>query len=92
MDESTSLALMIAAVCEAILARPYARTLWANLQGNRAFNFQSAGRRAAPSLFRQSLALSALAGAYLGYYFLEVNLQIASLNSLTVFLPLTSVT
>ena len=44
------------------------------------------------ALFRQSLALSALVGAYLQYYFLEVNLQIASMHSLTVFVPVTSMT
>jgi hypothetical protein len=43
------------------------------------------------TLIRRSVALSALVGAYLQYYFLEVNLQIASLHSLTVFLPVTSI-
>ena len=44
------------------------------------------------SLARQTLALSALTGAYLQFYFFEVSLQIASLNSVIVFLPLTSTT
>ena len=44
------------------------------------------------SIFRQALTLSALVGAYLQYYFLEVELQIASLHSLTVFVPVTSTT
>jgi hypothetical protein len=43
-------------------------------------------------LLRQSLALSALVGAYLQYYFLEINLQIASLHSITVFAPVASMT
>ncbi len=52
-------------------------------------------RRAARSwspVLRQSLALSALVGAYLQYYFLDVNLQIATLNSMIVFLPVGLVT
>ena len=129
-------ALTIAAVCEALLARPYMRALWSrfrrmdsrrdavgdeahfeehalgvcgNLDGSfenlTERRFQSkedllpyvthslalslqACRVVVPvSLFRQSLALSALVGAYLQYYFLEVNLQIALMPSLTVFLP-----
>ena len=98
MDEATSAALMIAAVCEAILVRPYARRLWAGIRRDACVELQSSplnqSRRAvAPgSLLRRSLALSALAGAYLQYYFLDVNLQIASLPSLTVYLPVTSMT
>ena len=98
MDEATSAALMIAAVCEAILGRPYARRLWAGIRRAACVELQSSplnqSRRAvAPgSLLRRSLALSALAGAYLQYYFLDVNLQIASLPSLTVYLPVTSMT
>jgi len=44
------------------------------------------------ALFKRTLALSALVGSYLQYYFWDVNLQIASLNSLTVFLPVASTT
>lgn len=135
LDESTSLALMVAAVCESILARPYLRILWARLESHEVFGHgagtqtgaQPANQRndrdkhagqgimsiedllrfveskpasklrphhaqVAPSLFRQSLALSALAAAYLQYYFLEVHLEISSLNSLTVFMPVTAIT
>lgn len=130
MGETISAALMIAAVCETILALPYARMLLASARqalpaprvpgargGLHAELEKHAGRGfhsiedllryvepkfaprqkarravASPSLFRQSLALSALAGGYLQYYFIEVNLQIASLHSLTVFLPVTSMT
>ena len=140
IDESTSLALMIAAVCGSILARPYQRVLWAKFKEQKILDLRLSGRDAgmrtrarpasrhndqkksvgqginsiedllrsvepepasrprprrahvAPSLFRQSLALSALAGAYLQYYFMEVNLQISSLNSFTVFLPVASIT
>jgi hypothetical protein len=120
VGETTRALLMIAAVCEVLLARPYARTLWARIWRFAEFHRsnlsnETGGRRinsiedllrhiepkpALPrhalrvvvpnSLFRQSLALSALVGTYLQYYFIEVNLQIASLNSLTVFLPVTS--
>jgi hypothetical protein len=52
-----------------------------------------ARRVAAPNgLFRRTLALSALVGAYLQYYFLDVNLQIASLHPLTLGLPVASMT
>lgn len=85
---------MIAAVGATILARPFLRALWMR----RYPEFKSAliplSRRSHPplSLVRQTFALSALTGAYLQFYFLEVNLQIASLNSVTVFLPLSSMT
>jgi hypothetical protein len=93
-SESTSLALMIAAVGAAIVARPFLRALWMR----RYPELESAlilllRRTQSPlSLARQTLALSALTGAYLQFYFLEVNLQIASLNSVTVFLPVSSMT
>lgn len=103
MEEAGSAALMIAAVCEAILLRPllrpYLRKLRAGIRRYADFrrmdSRRDAGaRRARPahSLFRQALTLSALVGAYLQYYFLEVALQIASLHSLTVFVPVTSTT
>lgn len=93
-SESTSLALMIAAVGATIVARPFLRALWMR----RYPELESAlilllRRTQSPlSLARQTLALSALTGAYLQFYFLEVNLQIASLNSVTVFLPVSSMT
>lgn len=40
---------------------------------------------------RQGLALAALAGAYLQYYFLDVSLQIAALPALQVFVPIAAV-
>jgi hypothetical protein len=46
--------------------------------------------RASYPLLRQSLALGALVVAYLQYYFLEVNLQIASMQQLVVFVPVTA--
>ena len=142
VSEGTSAALMIAAICEVILVRRYARafrlgnlrfadlyrayttqvtgvqrkraaqTVFGRPGGWRRDLEMSAGRRiesmedllryvdvkrvssqrtrpaiAPKALIRQSLALSALVGAYLQYYFIDVNLQIASLHSLTVFVP-----
>jgi len=147
IGERTSLALMLAAVCESVLARPYMRALWKRLPLDRAIRVdisrrdaggnpahkprrprnepdgpfrdleKLAGRRFAsieellrylesksepipqsrrmhstPGLMRQTVALSALVGAYLQYYFLEVNLQISALNSVIVFLPASSIT
>jgi hypothetical protein len=62
------------------------------VEGKSALSCQTRRVVARATLFRQSVALSALLGAYLQYYFLEINLQIASLHSLTVFLPVTSTT
>jgi hypothetical protein len=101
IEQAGSAALMIAAVCEAILLRPYMRSLWAGirrhsdlryLEPNSALWVQARAVVAPHPLFRQSLTLSALVGAYLQYYFLEVNLQIASLHPLIVFVPVASVT
>ncbi len=108
LSEGASAFLMICAACEAILLRAHARDIWSAIQHHargylanythrattrRALQLYR-GRRAPalPLLARQSLALSALAGAYLQYYFLEINLQIASLSTLTVFMPTSPVT
>lgn len=40
-----------------------------------------------PSMVKRSLALSAMSVAYLQYYYLDVQLQIAALHSVTVFVP-----
>lgn len=94
INESTSLALMIAAVCATILARPYLRALWMRRYPEFKSALISLSRRTYPplSLARQTFALGALTAAYLQFYFLEVHLQIASLNSVTVFLPVSSMT
>ena len=94
IGESISLALMIGAVCETILARPYLRALWMRRHLELKSTPVPLPRRAPPpqSLLRQAIALSALVGAYLQFFFLEVYLQIASLNSVIVFLPVSSMT
>lgn len=142
IDSGTSLAFMVAAVCELLLARrvlkPHAVRLWRRWFPvfNRAA-WKSAHRRrhaarrapaansqaisyleaiagkpihsvqdllavvgpparavpnpgaARPSTMRQTVAFASLAIAYLHYYFWDVNLQIASLHSLTVFVAVT---
>lgn len=44
-----------------------------------------------PTLLRQTLWQLGLAGAYLHYYFWDVQLRIAALNSVTVFVAATAV-
>jgi hypothetical protein len=44
-------------------------------------------RRVRWSIFRQTAVLSVFALAFLQFYFLDVNLQIQSLHSVTVFVP-----
>lgn len=143
VGEIGSAALMIAAACELIVARPYVRAFcsefWRRTELRRAGSQRREGRppessdrkiafdgrnrwhddrgtatgrrvdsigdllrqiepkrpswmrvrrEIAPNaILRQSLLLSALVGAYLQYYFLDVHLQIASLHSVTVFVP-----
>lgn len=93
-SEGTSLALIIAAVGATITARPFLRALWMRRYPGLESALVPLLRRTHPpqSLARQALALSALTGAYLQFYFIEVSLQIASLSSVTVFLPVSSMT
>ena len=78
--------LMIAAAVELILLRHVWRT---NRQRNRFREFfvrlRAGGHDTRPSLLKQTALLAGLVGTYLHYYFWDVNLQIASLNSVTVF-------
>jgi hypothetical protein len=48
-----------------------------------AFSGQSSHARARPSLLRQTFELSALVLAYLQYYYIDVQLQILSMPSIT---------
>lgn len=86
--------LMIAAVCELMLLRHSLRTVEARHRyGKVLARFGLTTRRTGPrpSIAKQALALSALVAAYLHYYFWDVHLQIASLNSVTVFVSVTAV-
>ena len=89
IGETISLGIMIAAISEAILLRHALRGPMA-LSGNILRSSLARGVHAMRPLFRQTMALSALAAGYLQYYFLEVNLQIAALNSVIVFVPVPS--
>jgi len=82
--------LMIAAVCELILLSYSLRTVdararYRELLARSGLTARRTGPR--PSIAKQALVLSALVAAYLQYYFLDVHLQIASLHSVTVFVP-----
>jgi hypothetical protein len=73
---------MIAAVAELILLR-YA---WRMFRPRGLRELLARASASAP-LLRQTAFLAGLVGAYLHYYFWDVQLQIASLHSLTVFVP-----
>jgi hypothetical protein len=92
LDETESTVLMIAVVGEFILLRHYLRTAPAEgpdsvprARPMPAMHQVVHTRR--PALLRQTLTLSALVAAYLQYYFWDVQLQIAALHSVTVFVP-----
>jgi hypothetical protein len=87
-----SVMLVIAAVCEVILLRPALRKFdakgrFGELLARAGLTSQRSSPR--PSFAKQALTLSALVATYLHYYFWDVQLQIASLNSVTVFVPVT---
>ncbi len=90
--EAVSLALMAGMVGTVVLAR---RLLHAPLSqaiavGRARFAGMAGSGAAFRPLARQTIALSALAAAYLQYYFLDVKLQIASMQSVTYFVPMPS--
>jgi len=93
ISEPESTVLMIAAACELILLRHFKRTAKARTSDSVPLARPAmAMQRPSPrrSLAKQALALSGLVATYLHYYFWDVSLQIASLNSVTVFvLPTT---
>ena len=80
--------LTIAAVCEFLLLLYSLRTADARARFRELLaRFGLTARRTGPrpSIAKQASALSALVAAFLHYYFWDVQLQIASLNSVTVF-------
>ncbi len=79
--------LIIAAACEVMLLRHFLRNLGATARYRKLL----ARASLSPGFAKQALALGALVVAYLHYYFWDVHLQIASLNSVTVFVPVTAV-
>ena len=85
-----SVMLVIAAVCEVILLRPALRKFdakgrFGELLARAGLTSQRSSPR--PSFAKQALTLSALVATYLHYYFWDVQLQIATLSSVRVFVP-----
>jgi hypothetical protein len=85
-----SAALMIAAIVEVFLLRYVWRTLRPALWLRQAAAATATAARALtlprPAL-KRTMLLAGLVGAYLHYYYWDVHLQIASLRSVTVFVP-----
>jgi hypothetical protein len=89
ITQTQSALLMVAAAAELILLRYALR-----LSGVDAKFAHPAGRGPAvlhrgrwSPMARQTLMLSVLVASYLHYYFWDVHLQIASMHSVTVFVP-----
>jgi hypothetical protein len=88
IEETGSLAFMVAAVVETILLRYACRSFWRKpwrdeLAAPRLLAIDA--HHAVMSTARQTASFAALATAFLSYYFVDVSLQIAKLNSVTVF-------
>lgn len=81
--------LMLAAAGELYLLRRFLQTSEAKGGAPGLFRQRIAAAFGTPwpPLVTRSLALSALSAAYLQYYFWDVYLQIASLNTVVVFVP-----
>jgi hypothetical protein len=83
-----SAALMIAAIVEVFLLRYVWRTLRPGLWLRLAASATAASASTLPRpALKRTMLLAGLAGAYLHYYYWDVHLQIASLRSVTVFVP-----
>lgn len=79
--------LLLAGVCEVMLLRHSLRNF-----GARVFYRKLLARAGLSAPFaKRASALGALAATYLHYYFWDVHLQIASLNSVTVFVPVSAI-
>jgi len=86
--EAESAMLMVAAIVELILLRHAWRTLQPRIRHRELLVRAGASVTGAHlPLLKQTSLLAGLVGAYLQYYFVDVHLQIASLNSVTVFVP-----
>ena len=87
-NEAESALLMVAAIVELILLRHAWRTFQPRVRYRELLVRAGASVTGARQpLLKQTSLLAGLVGAYLQYYFLDVHLQIASLNSVTVFVP-----
>lgn len=87
LETAERIALSVAAVAELALLYYAWRALGWRLGLREALAGTSAARPVRGSLVRQSSFLLGVVGAYLHYYFWDVYLQIESLNSVTVFVP-----
>ena len=85
LSEAQSAGFMIAAAAEIILLRHAWRTYARGLPWQERLSRAIAARPAKP-VMKQTAFLGALVAAYLHYYFWDVQLQIAQLNRLTVFI------
>ena len=87
-NQAESAILMVAAIVELILLRHAWRTFQPRVRYRELLVRAGASVTGARQpLLKQTSLLAGLVGAYLQYYFLDVHLQIASLNSVTVFVP-----
>ena len=86
--EAESGVLMVAATVELILLRHAWRTFQPRIRYRELLVRAGASVTGAHlPLLKQTSLLAGLVGAYLQYYFVDVHLQIASLKSVTVFVP-----
>jgi hypothetical protein len=85
ITEAESAALMIAAGVEAVLLRHAWRTYRPKVRIREPLARAALAAWRSPTL-KQTALLGGLVGAYLQYYFWDVQLQIASLNRVTVFI------
>ena len=88
LDMPEGIALAVAAVVELVLLQYAWRTLGWRFGLRPSFAMAGVGPGRG-SVWRQSSLLFGIVGAYLHYYFWDVYLQIESMKSVVVFLPLT---
>ena len=81
LNEVEQLVLLVAAIVELILLLPSLSSLWPRMR-YRELRLATA----APAMLKRVSLLSATVAAYLHYYYWDIQLQIASLNSVTMFI------
>jgi hypothetical protein len=87
-NEAESAVLMVAAIVELILLRHVWREFHPKiLYDGRLARAGASVMGAHQPLLKQTSLLAGVVGAYLHYYFWDVQLQIAALPSVTVFVP-----
>lgn len=94
ITQTQSVVMFAALACELILLRYVLRTSGALVNLRQGFERHTAVlalKTPWNPLVKQSLTLLALVGAYMQYYMWEVLVQIESLNSVTVFVPVAAI-